>query len=85
MAGLQNIFQSEHMSMAILLIVLILVILYVINIVQLHKMNKNYHQFLKKLGKGENIEESLKEYIEKVDEVSMDNKEIKKGKNACKK
>ena len=76
MAGLQNIFQSEHMSVAILLIVLILVILYVINIVQLHKMNKNYHQFLKKLGKGENIEESLKEYIEKVDEVSMDNKEI---------
>lgn len=76
MAGLQNIFQSEYMSVAILLILLLMIILYVVNVVQLHKINKKYGNFLKKLGNGENIEESLKEYIEKVEEVSLDNKEI---------
>lgn len=55
---------------------LVLLILYITNIIQLKKINKNYKKFMKKLGNGNNIEEILNNYINKVEDVDNKNKEI---------
>ena len=39
-------------------------------------MKKSYDKFMKKLGKGENIEEMLKNHLEKVEFVHKQNEEI---------
>ena len=55
---------------------ILLLILYFCNILKLKKINKNYKIFMKKIGNGNNIDEMLKNYINKVDEVSDKNEEI---------
>ena len=55
---------------------LVLLILYITNLIQLKKINKNYKNFMKKLGNGNNIEEILNNYISKVEDVDYKNKEI---------
>ena len=55
---------------------ILLLILYISNLFKLKKINKNYKTFMKKLGNGNNIEEILKKYIQKVEEVDGKNKEI---------
>ena len=56
--------------------VIILFILYIINTIRLFKLRRNYKNFMSKLGKGENVEELLKEYITTVDNVARENKQI---------
>jgi len=46
------------------------------NNIKLSKINKKYNVFMKKLGKGDNIEEILKKYINKVEEVGNKNEEL---------
>ena len=48
---------------------ILLLILYFCNILKLKKINKNYKIFMKKIGNGNNIDEMLKNYINKVDDV----------------
>lgn len=55
---------------------LILLILYITNYVRLAKMRISYTAFLKKLGNGSNIEEMLKQYINKVEDVNLKNQEL---------
>ena len=43
---------------------------------KLRKLNKNYNAFMKKLGKGDNIDEMLKKYIQKVEQVESKNGEL---------
>lgn len=66
-----NIFE-----VVIIIINIMLVILYVLNCIKLSKLRKNYANFMTKLGKGENINEMLEEYVKKVDEIKEENKEI---------
>ena len=54
----------------------ILLILYIISVIHLNKINKNYKKFMKKIGNGNNIEEILRDYINKVEDVNNNNKEI---------
>lgn len=54
----------------------ILLILYIFNVIYLKKMNRNYKKFMKKIGNGNNIEEILKNYINKVEDIDNKNKEI---------
>ena len=61
---------------------LLLLILYIINVISFKKINKNYKKFMKKIGNGDNIEEVLKNYINRVEEVQNKNEEII---NYCKK
>ena len=56
--------KSEIFLMAVATINIILLILYICNCVKLKKINKNYNSFMKKIGRGENIDEKNKE-IEK--------------------
>lgn len=60
----------------ILVINIMLLVLYILNCIKLNKLRKNYATFMTKLGKGDNINEMLKGYVEKVDEIKSENKEI---------
>ena len=60
----------------ILVINIMLLVLYILNCIKLNKLRKNYDTFMTKLGKGDNINEMLKDYVEKVDEIKSENKEI---------
>lgn len=70
--------KSEMFLIIIASINIILLILYVNNCIKLKKLNKNYNTFMKKVGKGENIDEILKKYIMAVEQVDEKNKEIEK-------
>lgn len=74
--------QSNSFIFVILGLFFLLFVLYVINVIQLKKINKNYKKFMKKIGNGNNIEEILKDYINKVEDVQNKNDEII---NYCKK
>ena len=55
---------------------ILFIILFIINYIRLANMKKSYDKFMKKLGKGENIEEMLKNHLEKVEFVHKQNEEI---------
>ena len=42
------------------------------------KLRKNYSDFMTKLGKGNNINEMLQEYVKSVDEIKKENNEIER-------
>jgi len=54
----------------------LLLILYIINLISVKKIKKNYYNFMKKIGNGNNIDEMLKDYIKKVEDVNSKNQEI---------
>ena len=55
---------------------ILFIILFIINYIRLANMKKSYDKFMKKLVKGENIEEMLKNHLEKVEFVHKQNEEI---------
>lgn len=71
-----NIIKSEYFLIVIAAINLVLLVLYICNIIKLRKINKNYKIFIKKLGNGNNIDEMLRGYINKVEEVNERNEDI---------
>ena len=71
-----NFLKTETFLMIVAGMNILLLILYFCNILRLKKINKNYKIFMKKIGNGNNIDEMLKNYINKVDEVSDKNEEI---------
>ncbi len=73
---LLNFLRTDLFLIILLFGTIILFILYLSNIIKLSKLRKNYSQFMKKLGKGENIEEILKKYINTVEKVENNQEEI---------
>jgi preprotein translocase subunit YajC len=67
----------EIFSLIIAGINLIMLVLFIAISVRLKKINKNYNTFMKKLGKGEDIDEMLRGYLSKVEEVEKENTELK--------
>ena len=55
---------------------MILLILYITNCIKLSKLRKSYTSFMKKLGNGKDLEEMLKSYMQRVDEVEQKNAEL---------
>lgn len=58
-------FELNVLEIVILVINLMLLVLYVLNCTKLQKLRKNYSDFMTKLGKGENINEMLVNYLQK--------------------
>ena len=76
MEGIFEILKTD-MSMAILYIILVcLLIATLINYIQFNKHKKEYIAFLKNIGNGENVQETLEMHMKKVREVESMNKEI---------
>lgn len=71
-----RLLNNEYVILGVVVVNIILLILYISNSIKLNSINKKYNKFLKKLGNGENIEEDLKVYINKVEKVENTNKEI---------
>ena len=55
---------------------ILFIILFIINYIRLANMKKSYDKFMKKLGKGNNIEEMLKNHLDKIEFVQRQNQEI---------
>lgn len=68
---------SENFVMMNFIFEIILLIIVVISLYFLVKLNKDYKAFMKKIGKGNNLPEMLKEYLEDVELIKRDNSEIK--------
>lgn len=73
---INNFIKSEIFLIAVAVINILVLVLYVCNQVKLRKINKNYKTFMKKLGNGNNIDDMLREYIDRVEEVNEKNEEI---------
>lgn len=73
---INDFLKTDTFLMIIAGVNILLLILYICNLVKLKNINKNYKKFIKKLGNGNNIDEILKKYIEKVEDVDSKNKEI---------
>ena len=56
---------------------IILLIIAIISVILLYKLNKDYRGFMKKIGKGNDIPEMLKKYLDDVNMIKRDNSEIK--------
>ena len=78
---MEAFFKSDVYMYMILIGFILVFILYIINTVKLSKLRKEYKQFMTRLGKGDNLDEMLKTYIDCVDSVQKENKEIE---NYCK-
>jgi predicted Holliday junction resolvase-like endonuclease len=72
-----NFIEENLLSVIELIVIVILFTVIVVSNLRLRKINKNYRTFLKKLGNGENLEEMLKKYIQKVESIEAENAEIK--------
>ncbi len=73
-----NFLRTDTFLIILACINIILVVLYITNIVKQSKIRKEQIKFNKKLGNSVNIEEVLKKYFEKVEDVEYKNQELMK-------
>lgn len=76
METILNFCKSEYFNLGVLAINILLLLMFVISAVSLNNSKKIYKTLIKKLGRSNNIEEMLKEYMEKVEQVEKANKSI---------
>lgn len=76
METILNFCKSEYFNLGVLVINVLLLLMFVISAVSLNNSKKTYKTLIKKLGRSNNIEEMLKEYMEKVEQVEKANKSI---------
>lgn len=76
MEMINDFIKSDIFIIIVAIINILLLILYFCNLTKLKKINKNYKRFMKKLGNGNNIDEMLQKYINRVEEISEDNEKI---------
>jgi len=74
---IKDIVQSENFLIFLFWSNIVITILLLVNIVMVQRHKRIYINFMKKIGKGNNVDELLKEYIKDVKEIKNDNKEIK--------
>lgn len=74
MNSLMEMIRTDAFLLVIFGIVLFLLIGFMIMLVRFSKLNRRYHDFMRKLGDGENLEEDLQAYMSRVEEVERHNK-----------
>ena len=77
MENLLEMLKTESFLLVSFSVNVVLIIVTIINIIMLTKANRKYISFMKKLGKGSNLDEMLKDYLKEVKEIKRDNTEIK--------
>lgn len=68
---------TVQMNLFCIVIISILIIIYANNIKRIKKLEKKYNSLMFKLGNGNNLENMLNKYIDKVEDVNRENEEIK--------
>ncbi len=76
MESMLNFLRTDLFLIILLLGIILLLMLYIANSIKLSKLRKSYKQFMKKLGKGEQIDEILKKYIDTVEKVEENQEEL---------
>lgn len=82
MENILNFIKTDYFYIAIIILLILLFIFYIINIIKLSKIKKEYKSFMKKIGNGENIQETLEKYIDELEIIKKENNELK---NYCNK
>lgn len=77
MENFLELLKTEQYMLISCILTGILCVVTIINIIMLTNTNKKYIKFMKKLGKGSNLGEMLKDYLEDVKAIKQDNSEIK--------
>lgn len=75
---MEGFFSSNILMIVILVINVLIFVLYVLSNIKLSKLRKNYSDFMAKLGKGENIDIMIKDYVSQVQDIKQENREIEK-------
>lgn len=68
---------SDMFLILMLVLNLLMIAAFIFAYFNMIKLRNNYSQFMKKLGNGDDIEEILKDFIVKVDNIEQENEEIK--------
>ena len=68
--------KSDNYILILNCIVIVLFIGFIAILINNHKLNKKYKNFMRKLGRGKNIEEDLERFMQKIDKVESQNIEI---------
>lgn len=68
--------KSDIFNLVVAGVTVLMLIMFIIFSLKYRRLNKTYNSFMKKLGKGDNIDEMLRSYIAKVEEVENRNEEI---------
>lgn len=71
-----NFLQTDLFTILLSVMIILLFILYLVNVIKLSKLNKNYRAFLKRIGKGTDLSDTLNEYMDKTEQVQQRNQEI---------
>ena len=71
-----GIIREDILLLILFISVVILLVLYIISVKNLKKLRDSYQKFMIRLGNGENVDEMIKNYIKKVEEVDEKNNQI---------
>lgn len=74
---IQEFIKKDVFNIIIFCGIVILLVLYFVNVIKLSKIRKEYKKFIKKIGNGNNIQETIEEYMEKISEVEEENNNLK--------
>ena len=84
MENIIEMLKKDEFILAIVIIMALLILAFIILMIRFSILDKRYKNFMKKLGKGKNIEEDLQDYLYKVEKVAKNNAEISGQVNAIK-
>ncbi len=71
-----EILKSNNYLIISFILNIVFTILFILAFIKIINIKKEYNQFMKKLGKGKDIEEILNNHLDKVEFVNKQNKEI---------
>ncbi len=77
MEGFLEFLKSDNFMLINFTFEIVLGIISIVAVILLCKLNKEYKSYMKKIGNGNNISEMLKEYLDDVEVIKNDNREIK--------
>ena len=71
-----DLFKTDIFILILFIAIIILFVLYIVTISNLKKLRNSYLKFMNKLGNGSNLDEMIRGYINKVNQVGEKNEEI---------
>ena len=69
--------KTQEFNLIIMVLVLVLIILAIINLISLRRLKNNYKKLMEVLGKGNNFNDMLKNYVMEVEDASKEIERLK--------
>ena len=74
---MENSFDMMANSNVIMILLIVLLAVVIVETILILFIHKRYISFMRKLGKGNNVDELLRDYVAEVNSIKKDNSEIK--------